>query len=130
MRSGLVLGSSKPGVGYGVLRLGEIMSLHLDSDLVTLSACQSGLGTLVRGEGMVGLTRAFLFAGARRLAVSLWSVNDETTPDFMVAFYKLMRSGQSPTEALRQTKLAMLKSNTASFHHPYFWAPFVLVGLP
>jgi len=128
IRSGLVLGSGAPGGGYGVLRLDEIMNLRLDSDLVTLSACQTGLGELVRGEGMVGLTRAFLFAGARRLAVSLWPVNDDSTPDFMREFYRRMRSGASPSDALREAKLAMLKSDTVSYRHPYFWAPFVLMG--
>ena len=138
MRSGIVLSVDVQrrsqdvrywdGRGMGVLQLSEIMRLKLDADLVTLSACNTGLGRLVRGEGMVGLTRAFFFAGARRLAVSLWPVNDESTPDFMKTFYQHLRSGASPTDALRAAKLEMLHSKTRCYKHPYFWAAFVLTG--
>ncbi|MBN9661518.1 MAG: CHAT domain-containing protein [Acidobacteria bacterium] len=127
-RSGLVLSLVDSGKDDGVLQLSEIMGLTLDADLVTLSACQTGLGALVRGEGMVGFSRAFLFAGARRLAVSLWPVNDTVTPDLMLGFYRGMRDGETPSKALRSVKLQMIKSTIPAYRHPHYWAGFVLVG--
>ncbi|WP_321475419.1 CHAT domain-containing protein [uncultured Paludibaculum sp.] len=127
-RSGLVLSLVSTGKEDGVLQLSEIMGLRLDADLVTLSACQTGLGTLVRGEGMVGLTGAFLFAGARRLAVSVWPVSDSVTPELMRGFYGGLRNGEAPSLALRAVKLRMLKSNVPAYRHPHYWAGFVLVG--
>lgn len=112
----------------GVLRMSDVFNLNLDSDLVVLSACETGLGKLVRGEGMIGLTRAFLYAGARRVAVSLWPVNDVATAKFMQGFYRAMADGMSPSRALQQAKLEMIRSDIPSYGHPYFWAPFVLVG--
>jgi len=126
-RSGLLLapGSSQED---GVLQLNEIFNLDLDADLVTLSACQTGLGKLVKGEGVVGLTRAFLYAGAARVAVSLWEVNDLATARLMETFYRRMQAGAPPAEALRQAKLEMLRAQPTAWRNPYFWAPFVLVG--
>jgi len=77
---------------------------------------------------MVGLTRAFLYAGSPRLTVSLWDVNDASTPEFMKLFYKGLQDGLMPAAALREAKLALLHSGRAAFEHPYLWAPFVLVG--
>jgi CHAT domain-containing protein len=109
--------------------MSEIFNLEINADLVVLSACQTGLGKLVRGEGMVGLTRAFLYAGSRRVAVSLWEVNDLATADFMKSFYEHMGS-TSPAAALRAAKLAMIHSTSPAYRHPYYWATFVLTGLP
>ncbi|MEO8656917.1 MAG: CHAT domain-containing protein [Bryobacteraceae bacterium] len=129
-RSGLAL-SAQPNTGDdGILRLTEILRLKLDTDLVVLSACQTGLGTLVRGEGMLGLSRAFLHAGAARLVVSLWPVNDVATAKFMNHFYRKMKDGFPPALALRQAKIAMMHSDVDAYRHPYFWAPFVLLGKP
>ena len=134
-RSGVLLWAGKEGggahgaaSGIAVLRFADIVRLKFDADLITLSACQTGLGTIVRGEGVVGLVRAFLFAGARRLAVSLWPVNDESTADFMTAFYRHIRAGAAPSESLRDAKLEMIRSSVEAYRHPYFWAPFVLIG--
>jgi CHAT domain-containing protein len=127
--SGVVLSLVNTGGEDGVLRMPEIFNLELNADLVVLSACQTGLGKLVKGEGMVGLTRAFMYAGTPRVAVSLWSVNDLATAEFMKQFYRHMRDGQSPGDALRLAKLDMLHSGIPAYRHPYFWAPFVLVGL-
>lgn len=127
-RSGLVSSLVGTGKEDGVLQLSEIMGLRLDADLVTLSACQTGLGSLVRGEGMVGFSRAFLFAGARRLAVSLWPVSDSVTPDLMRGFYEGMRAGEMPSKALRAVKLRMMKSTVPAYRHPHYWANFVLIG--
>lgn len=127
-RSGLVLSLVGMGKEDGVLQISEIMGLRLDAELVTLSACQTGLGKLVRGEGMIGFTGAFLFAGARRLAVSLWPVSDTFTPDLMRGFYAKMRDGAAPSNALRDVKLRMLKSDIPAYRHPHYWAGFVMVG--
>jgi len=94
----------------------------MNAGLVVLSACQTGLGNLVRGEGVVGLTRAFLYAGARRVAVSLWDVNDLTAPDFMQSFYRRLRQGEDPASALRSAKVEMLQSDSPVRANPYFWA--------
>jgi len=105
------------------------INLKLNADLVTLSGCKTGLGKLSRGEGLIGLTRAFLYAGASSLLVSLWSV-DESTSKLMKHFYQNLRKGQNKAAALRNAKLKLLKTrrNGISFAHPYLWAPFILVG--
>lgn len=84
-RSGIVLSLVNMGTEDGVLRMSEIFNLQLNADLVVLSACRSGLGKMVRGEGMVAMTRGFLYAGAARVVVSLWEVNELAAPDFMKA---------------------------------------------
>jgi CHAT domain-containing protein len=129
-RSGIVLSLVNTGNEDGILRMTEVFNLEMNADLVVLSACQTGLGNLVRGEGMIGLTRAFLYAGARRVAVSLWDVNDLTTPDFMQSFYRRLRQGDAAAAALRSTKIEMLHSDSPVHSHPYFWAPFVLEAAP
>ena len=113
----------------GFLHTYEVFNLHLNADLVTLSACETGLGKLSRGEGFVGLTHAFLYAGARSVLVSLWSV-DESTSRIMKDFYQNLKKGMTKTEALRQAKMKLIKTrdNGISFSHPFLWAPFVLVG--
>jgi CHAT domain-containing protein len=118
----------------GFLQTYEIFDLDLDADLVTLSACETGLGKLSRSEGFVGITRAFMYAGARSLLVSLWSV-DESTALLMNEFYKNLKKGQGKSEALRNAKLHVLNSKTTlpggvevSLAHPFYWAPFVLFG--
>ncbi len=126
--SGVVLSLVNTGAEDGILRISEIFNLDLKADLVVLSACQTGLGKLVKGEGVIGLTRAFLYAGARRVVVSLWEVNDLATADFMGIFYRRMQAGMTPAIALRQAKLAMVRSDSPAYRHPYFWAPFVVVG--
>ncbi len=119
----------------------EIFNMELHADLVALSACETGLGTLKRGEGLVGLTRAFMYAGTPSVLVSLWSVSDESTAILMTAFYRNLQSGQNKVEALRQAKLALMQHTVAKrgrygnrditsspYAHPFFWAPFVLSG--
>ena len=86
----------------GFLRLHEIYNLKLPADLVVLSACQTGLGKEVKGEGLIGLTRGFMYAGARRVVVSLWSVNDKATSDLMTKFYRgMLKNNERPAAALR-----------------------------
>ena len=104
------------------------MRLKLNADLVTLSACSTGLGKLVNGEGILGLTRAFFYVGARNVAVSLWNVNDSATATLMASFYRNLNRGLSTSDAMRQAKVALLNSPHTVWQHPYFWAPFVLEG--
>jgi len=113
----------------GFLHTYEIFNLQLNTDLVTLSACETGLGKLSRGEGLIGLTRAFMYAGAPSVLVSLWSV-DESTAALMKIFYQNLKDGMSKAEALRQAKLKLIRKHESgmSFAHPFLWAAFVLVG--
>src|SRR5438067_2142076 len=112
----------------GFLRTDEIFNLKLGAPLVMLSACETGLGKEKRGEGVIGLTRAFMYAGAPTVGVSLWSVADKSTAELMTDFYKrlLTATPQPPASALRDAQLAMITGKTHSA--PFYWAPFVLVG--
>ncbi len=128
-RSALLLAPGDPAED-GRLQLNEIFGLRLQADMVVLSACGTGLGRLVRGEGIVGMTRAFLYAGARSVLVSLWNVNDRSTADLMERFYRGLAAGRPPRAALREAKLALLRSERAADRHPSRWAPFILTGDP
>jgi CHAT domain-containing protein len=112
----------------GILRLGEIYNLKLRADLVTLSACETALGKSVRGEGLIGLTRGFMYAGAPRVLSSLWKVEEAATAELMTRFYTrvLGPARLRPAEALRQAQIEMWHES----HHraPYFWAGFILQG--
>jgi CHAT domain-containing protein/Tfp pilus assembly protein PilF len=111
----------------GNLFSGEIYNLKINSDLVVLSACQTGLGKVKKGEGVIGLTRALLYAGANNLIVSLWSVSDKSTSELMIDFYSiLLQSHPDYSIALQQSKLKMI--NSGNFSHPYYWAPFIFIG--
>ncbi|MGI8733045.1 MAG: CHAT domain-containing protein [Pyrinomonadaceae bacterium] len=114
----------------GFLRTDEVFNLRLGSPLVMLSACETGLGKEKRGEGVIGLTRAFMYAGAPTVGVSLWSVADKSTADLMTDFYKrLLASGATPTSpsgAMRGAQLSMISGK--KYSAPFYWAPFVLVG--
>ena len=111
----------------GFLRLNDIYGLHLDADLVVLSACQTALGKEIRGEGLIGLTRGFMDAGAARVLASLWSVEDRATAELMGDFYRAMlRDKLSPSAALRRAQTKMASS--PGRQSPYFWAGFSLQG--
>jgi len=111
----------------GFLRLTDIFNLKLAADLVVLSACQTGMGQIVQGEGMVGLTRGFMYAGAQRVVVSLWTVDDEGTATLMSSFYQgMLQKGLTPAAALRAAQLEMLKQE--NWKSPYYWAAFTLQG--
>ncbi|MBU1054325.1 MAG: CHAT domain-containing protein [Proteobacteria bacterium] len=107
----------------GLLRAGDLYNLSLNADLVTLSACETALGKVATGDDVVGLTRGFLYAGARSLISSLWQVDDETTRDIMINFYTNL-SKMNKDEALRQAQLKVKKQ----YPNPYFWAAFLLTG--
>ncbi|HZT58216.1 MAG TPA: CHAT domain-containing protein [Pyrinomonadaceae bacterium] len=123
----LSLVGNKPGTD-GFLRTDEVFNLRLGSPLVMLSACETGLGKEKRGEGVMGLARAFMYAGAPTVGVSLWSVADKSTADLMTDFYKNLLAGadKSPTAAMRTARLDMISGKRYSA--PFYWAPFVLVG--
>jgi tetratricopeptide (TPR) repeat protein len=111
----------------GFLRVNDIYNMRLNADLVVLSACQTGLGKEVRGEGLMGLTRAFMYAGAARVIVSLWNVNDQATADLMGELYrKMLREGKRPAEALREAQMYLRKDK--QWESPYYWAAFQLQG--
>ncbi|MCP4695272.1 MAG: tetratricopeptide repeat protein [Gammaproteobacteria bacterium] len=111
------------------LSMADVFGLSLNADLVSLSACNTGLGKRVRGEGIMGLTRAFMYAGTPVVNVSLWRVSDKSTAYLSVAFFKQLAAGLQPAEALRAAKLSLLRGETREKHrHPYYWAPFVLFG--
>ena len=111
----------------GYLYTLEILALPLDAELVVLSACDTGRGKLERGEGTIGLTRSFLAAGARRVVASLWPVADASTSRLMRTFYEeLLDEGRAPDEALARARAALWAERDTA--HPYYWAPFVLMG--
>lgn len=115
------------GQENGLLQAWEIFeSVRIDADLVTLSSCDSALGQEIGGEGLIGLTRAFQYAGARSVLASLWSVSDVSTADLMKRFYGYLRAGKAKDEALQGAQVAMIRS--PEFSHPYYWAAFQLVG--
>jgi CHAT domain-containing protein len=127
--SGLVLSlvdeHGKPQNGF--LRMHEIYNLQLPAELIVLSACQTALGKQIRGEGLVGLTRGFMYAGAERVVASLWQVDDLATAELMKRFYRAMlKDGMRPAQALRAAQLDMLKQPRWS--SPYFWAAFTIQG--
>lgn len=117
----------KGKVQDGFLRLNQIYNLSLQSDLVVLSACQTALGKDIRGEGLVGLTRGFMYAGAKRIVASLWKVDDAATAEFMKRFYQnLLVKNLKPANALRQTQNEM--KQIPRFKSPYYWAGFTIQG--
>jgi CHAT domain-containing protein len=126
--TGLVLSLVGNKAGDGFLRTDEIFNLGLNSRLVMLSACETGLGKQKKGEGVIGLTRAFMYAGTPTVGVSLWSVADNSTAQLMTDFYKrlLATPDGSPTTAMRAAQQNMITGK--KYAAPFYWAPFVLVG--
>jgi CHAT domain-containing protein len=110
----------------GILYSGETYNLDLNADLLVLSACQTGAGQIIKGEGLMALTRGFLYSGARNIVASLWKVYDEHTSRLMVEFYRQIEAGKGYSTALREAKLKMIANpETAG---PQSWASFVLIG--
>jgi len=125
-RSSIVLSLDNDKREDGFLQMREIYNLKLNSDLVTLSACQTGLGQFIRGEGIEGINRAFFYAGSSSVLMSLWAVNDQATYQLMERFYAHLRSSESIMNSLRRAKLEMINSDILS--HPYYWAGFIVSG--
>ncbi|HEX9629729.1 MAG TPA: CHAT domain-containing protein, partial [Pyrinomonadaceae bacterium] len=127
--SGLVLSlvdqNGRPQEGF--VRLHDIYNLKLSADLVVLSACNTGLGKDVKGEGLIGLTRGFMYAGAGGVAASLWKVDDDATAELMKHFYEgMFKRGLTPAASLREAQLGMWIQKR--WHEPYYWAAFVIQG--
>ena len=127
------------GQANGLLQAWEIFEqMRIDADLVTLSACETGLGKELGGEGLVGLTRAFQYAGARAVLASLWSVGDDSTAELMTRFYGYLKAGKTKDEALRAAQLELIRrrrpsketapGTTSAVSHPFHWAAFQLIG--
>lgn len=110
----------------GSLFTGDIYNLNFEADLVVLSACETGLGKLSKGEGIIGLTRAIIYSGANNMVVSLWSVADNSTSQLMIDFYSNMLNGQDYSKALANAKRKMITNG--NYSKSYYWAPFVLIG--
>jgi CHAT domain-containing protein len=130
-RSGIVLSMfderGQPRDGF--LRLHDVYELDLPVELVVLSACDTALGRQVRGEGLVGMVRGFMHAGAKRVVASLWKVDDEATGEIMTGFYRgMLQEGRTPADALRQAQVAQWRGRR--WHAPFYWAAFVLQGEP
>jgi len=131
--SGIIMTDKHDKTSDGVLYSGEIYNLNLNSDLVVLSACETGLGKVSEGEGIIGLSRALLYAGTNNIVVSLWKVADNSTSQLMVDLYSNMIKGFKNknktflySNSLREAKLKMI--NNEKFGHPFFWSPFILIG--
>ena len=125
--TGVVLSLVGNKTNDGFLRTDEVFNLRMGAPLVMLSACETGLGKEKRGEGVIGLTRAFMYAGAPTVGVSLWSVADKSTADLMTDFYKRLLAGSSsPAASMRAAQTAMIDGK--KYSAPFYWAPFVLVG--
>jgi len=124
------LGSSillaRDSANDGHLEAREVFSLDLHASLVTLSACQTGLGRITRGDEIIGMSRAFIYAGAPSILASLWSVSDESTAQLMEAFYRNLSNKKAKDSSLRNAQLGLIHSKR--FRHPFYWAPFYLSG--
>ncbi len=111
------------------LKLEELYGIRLNSDLVTLSACETGIGKEVKGKGVISLSNAFAFSGVKSTVMSLWKIPDQETSSIMVSFYENLDKGQYKDEALRNAKLNYLKSTSdEALKHPYYWGGFVISG--
>ena len=119
-------GSEGPKAGWlgGDLTLADLYNLSMNADLVTLSGCGTGLSAVVGGDELVGLMRGLLHAGARSVLLTMWQVDDYSTAEFMGRFYRLLGEGRNRADAVADAMRAV----RSRFPHPYYWAPFVLIG--
>ena len=105
--------------------MSEVMGLKMNADMVALTACQTGLGKNISGEGTMGMGRAFQYAGAKSVLMSLWSVEESSSVDLVEGFFRNIKEGKNKLEAL---KLARDEIRKQGYDHPFFWASFILVG--
>lgn len=129
--SGLLLSQKEGTTDDGMLYNGEIYNLKLNADLVVMSACETGLGKISQGEGVIGLGRSLIYAGAKNIVCSLWQVSDISTSALMINFYtNLLKASKKEqmafTDKLHNAKLKMISEE--KFAHPYFWSPFIIIG--
>ncbi|MBN1415670.1 MAG: CHAT domain-containing protein [Bacteroidales bacterium] len=126
-RSGIVLSAGEGSEEDGILQVNEILNLELNAEMVVLSACETALGKLYHGEGMEGISRAFIYAGASSVVVSLWNINDRSAAQLMTRFYDSLITGSDKSMALQKAKRSMIKAGN-EYSHPYYWAPYILMG--
>ncbi|MFK7814516.1 MAG: CHAT domain-containing protein [Maribacter sp.] len=125
----LAFTNTKDRTQSNILYIKDLYNMALPADMVTLSACQTGIGKLQKGQGMMSLSKGFYYAGAKSLVNTLWKINDKSTVKLMEYFYEGLSQGKSKTEALRSAKLRYLKSTDDELlKHPYYWAAFVVSG--
>jgi CHAT domain-containing protein len=130
LQPALILSHPDPATGgEGFLTMGDVFGLTLNADLVVLSACNTGKGRVLQGEGVAGLTRAFMFAGSPAVAVTLWSVESSSAKALSTGLFAALAQGKPRAAALRQAKLQLLQDqDNPLFQHPFFWAPLIIFG--
>ena len=126
--SSIVLAPDKRSKEDGFLHTYEVFDLPLNADLVVLSACNTALGKLNKGEGLIGVTRGFQYAGVPSAVISLWEVDDQSTNQIMKYFYRNLKKGFNKSRALRLAKVTYLKNADSIHRDPYYWAPYILTG--
>ncbi|MCB9283373.1 MAG: tetratricopeptide repeat protein [Lewinellaceae bacterium] len=124
----LVFSPAADSLGSEFLYLRDLYNMHLNADMVVLSACETGMGEWQRGEGIVSLGRGFLYAGAKSIVTTLWSIDDQPSSLIMEGFYDRLKNGLPKDQALREAKLEYLEENSALRAHPLFWAAFIPLG--
>jgi len=118
-----------PAGGDGFLTMADTFGLRLNADLVTLSACNTAMGIHIKGEGVLGLTRAYMYAGTSAISVTLWSVESMSALKMSTGLYENLKAGKGRAEALRDIKLRMIRGEEdETYRYPFFWAPVVLFG--
>jgi CHAT domain-containing protein len=128
--SRLIFSAGSDSTEDGHLHSYELYNLHLNADLVTLSACNTGFGKIQEGEGIMSLARGFAYAGCPNIVMSLWPASDKATAHLMEMFYQGLAAGLSKDAALRKAKLQYLNEADALSANPYFWSSFVFMGEP
>lgn len=128
MNSSLVFYQDKDSVEDGFLHTFELYNMQLNADLAVLSACETGYGKIVKGEGIVSLARGFAYAGVPSVVMSHWQVDDQSTNLLMKYFYEFLSEGKSKSEALRAAKMTYLKQAKGALSHPFYWGAFVVIG--
>jgi CHAT domain-containing protein len=128
LRSKLLFSQTNDSTEDGFLNAYELYNMKINADLVVLSACNTGYGKLVKGEGVMSLSRAFMYAGCPSIVMSLWKAEDKSTASIMVNFFRHIKQGEFKDEALRNSKLNFIQNADPLTAHPFFWANFVVVG--
>ena len=111
-----------------LLYLDDLSKLYMPAKMVVLSACETGLGKIYKGEGAMSLANACFYAGAQSVVATLWSVEDKQTFDIITSFYDYLEQGYTKDKALQSAQLDFIKNNSEDFHHPYYWAGFTVIG--
>jgi len=128
MYSKLVFAPSNDTIEDGMLHTFELYNMDINTNMMVLSACNTGFGKLQKGEGVMSLARAFAYAGCPSVVMSHWAVDDKSTSQLMQFFYSNLKKGLSKDKALRQAKLSFLENSSPLYHHPYYWNNFVVMG--